>query len=135
MNKRIAATWGQFLRYGVSGGVAFVVYFVLLFFGTEYLSFHHLVSLVFAYVISIIVNFTISRFFVFRSKNVAILKEAVSFFLVAMVGLVLQALIVWIGVEGFEMNYLLMNILASGAVYGVSFTLNKFLTFRNARPD
>jgi putative flippase GtrA len=49
-----------------------------------------------------------------------------------MVGLVLQALIVWIGVEVFAWNYLLMNILASGVVYGVSFTLNKFLTFRNA---
>jgi putative flippase GtrA len=48
-----------------------------------------------------------------------------------MVGLVLQALIVWVGVEILELNYLLMNILASGVVYGVSFTLNKFLTFRN----
>ena len=131
MNKVISATWGEFLRYGVSGGSAFVVYFVLLFVCTEYLSFHHLVSLVVAYVISIFVNFVISRFFVFRSKSAAILKEAVSFFLVAMVGLVLQALIVWLGVEGFELNYLLMNILASGVVYGVSFTLNKFLTFRN----
>jgi putative flippase GtrA len=131
MNSKIAATWGQFLRYGVSGGSAFVVYFVLLFACTEYFAFHHLVSLVVAYVISIFVNFTISRFFVFRSKNAAILKEAVSFFLVAMVGLVLQALIVWVGVEILELNYLLMNILASGVVYGVSFTLNKFLTFRN----
>lgn len=131
MNK-LSNTWGQFLRYGISGGLAFIFYFVLLFVGTEYFSLHHLVSLVVAYVISIFVNFTVSRFFVFRSKNAAILKEAVSFFLVAMVGLVLQALIVWVGVEGFEMNYLLMNILASGVVYGVSFTLNKFLTFRDA---
>jgi putative flippase GtrA len=90
------------------------------------------VSLVLAYFVSIVVNFTVSRFFVFRSQSSKIWHEAFSFFLVAMVGLVLQALIVWIGVEVFTWNYLLMNILASGVVYGVSFTLNKFLTFRNA---
>jgi len=131
MNKTIATTGGQFLRYGISGGLAFIVYFVLLFVCTEYFSLHHLVSLVIAYVVSVFVNFIVSRFYVFRSKNANIFKEALSFFLVAMVGLVFQTLIVWIGVEIFEWNYLLMNILASGAVYGVSFTLNKLLTFRN----
>ena len=132
MNKALSTTFYQFLRYGVSGGSAFVIYFLLLFVFTEFFSIHHLVSLVFAYLVSIIVNFTVSRFFVFRSQNSKVLHEAFSFFLVAMVGLVLQAVIVWIGVEVLTWNYLLMNILASGVVYGVSFTLNKFLTFRNA---
>lgn len=132
MSKLLKGTWGQFLRYGVSGGAAFLVYFVLLFVFTEYLSFHHLFSLFVAYVFSILVNFVISRLFVFKSKNGKVFHEAVSFFAVAMVGLVLQGLIVWVGVELLHTNYLLMNVLASGAVYGVSFTLNKFLTFRNA---
>jgi len=132
MKKKLKETIFQFLRYGISGGLSFVVYFVLLFLFTEYGHLYHLTSLVAAYALSACVNFAVNRFFVFKSKNKKIWKEMISFGGVALFGMLLQAEIVWLCTEIFHWNYLWANVLASGVVYGVSFILNKILTFKNA---
>src|SRR5579883_2139979 len=80
----------QFFRYFLSGGSAFVVYYILLFVFTEYFHIYHLTSLVIAYLVSIIVNFLISKYFVFSSHDEQSSRQFVKFFGVAMVGLCLQ---------------------------------------------
>lgn len=106
-----------------------MVYFALLFVFTEYGHIYHLTSLVIAYVISIAVNFSISKYFVFSSHRQSSSRQLAKFFLVAMAGLCLQLLFVYVASGRFGLNYLIANVIASALVYVVSFTLNRTFTF------
>lgn len=123
----------QFFRYFFSGGSAFLVYFALLFVLTEFFYIYHLWSLVIAYVFSIAVNFLISKYFVFSGEelkgNGKSSKQFMKFFGVALIGLCLQYLIVSF-LSGSGMQYLFANVIASATVYVVSFSLNRWFTFR-----
>jgi len=122
--------WVQFLRYFLSGGSAFVVYFVLLFVFTEYGHIYHLTSLVIAYGISIFVNFFISKYFVFSSHQQKSSQQFVKFFSVALIGFCLQYCLVLLFTQVIILQYLIANVIASALVYIVSFTLNRLFTFR-----
>lgn len=119
----------QFFRYFFSGGSAFAVYFVLLYVLTEYARLYHLSSLVIAYVVSILVNFLISKYFVFSRHDKPVHRQLFNFFLVALIGLCLQYLIVsyFTGLLGIQ--YLVSNVIASALVYVVSFSMNRSFTF------
>jgi len=119
----------QFFRYFFAGGSAFVVYFALLFIFTEFFHVYHLWSLVIAYLISMGVNFFISKHFVFSSGKGESSKEFMKFFSVALLGLCLQYFIVSF-LSGLNIQYLFANIIASATVYVVSFSLNRWFTFR-----
>ena len=121
----------QIFRYFFSGGFAFVVYMSILLVLTDFFHFFHLVSLVIAYVLSIFCNFTISKYFVFVDKKTRSMPQLVKFFGVAMVGLILQFLIVWSFTRYFSVTYLLANIFASALIFVLSFSLNKIITFRS----
>ena len=119
----------QFFRYFFSGGSAFAVYFSLLYLLTEYVHLHHLSSLVIAYLVSVAVNFFISRYFVFSRHDRNVHRQFLNFFLVALLGLCLQYLMVsyFSGLLGVQ--YLVANIIASALVYVVSFSMNRSFTF------
>lgn len=129
--KKTNNTYVQFFRYFISGGTAFMVYIVILFILTEYFNIFHLTSLVMAYAIAIIINFVISKFFVFQSKKEKYSSQFYKFFIVALVGLALQFLIVYVGTEYLYIKYLFVNIIASAFIYLFSFSLNKLITFKN----
>ena len=127
--KKTQNPWVQFFRYFFSGGSAFAVYFVLLFLLTEYARLYHLSSLIIAYVVSIAVNFLISKYFVFSRHDKVVHRQFLNFFIVALLGLCLQYLIVsyFTGLLGIQ--YLAANVIASALVYVVSFSMNRSFTF------
>lgn len=121
----------QFSRYFFSGGMAFAVYFALLFVFTEYGRLYHMTSLVIAYLFSIAVNFTISKYFVFSNHEQKFHRQFLKFFVVAMIGLCLQYIIVSAFTGILALQYLVANVIASALVYVVSFCLNRLFTFRS----
>ncbi len=121
--------WVQYIRYFLSGGTAFAVYFVLLFVFTEYGNIYHLTSLVIAYVISIAVNFTISKYYVFSNHHQKMKRQFAKFFSVALIGLALQYAVVFLLAESWSLQYLIANVVASALVSVVSFSLNRLFTF------
>jgi putative flippase GtrA len=127
--KKTGNFWVQFFRYFFSGGAAFVVYFVLLLVLTEYLHVFHLTSLLIAYSLSIVVNFLVSKYFVFSQHDQRSSRQFVKFFVVALIGLCLQYLFVSFFTGSFAIQYLIANVIASALVYVVSFSLNRTFTF------
>lgn len=128
--KKSTNPWIQFFRYFFSGGTAFAVYFVMLFVFTEYFLWHHMVSLVIAYGLSIFVNFFISKYFVFSIHGEKSGQQILKFFTVAFTGLFLQYVFVSLFTGVFNLQYLWANVIASALVYVVSFTLNRIFTFK-----
>ncbi len=122
-------TYFQALKYFISGGSAFAVYFLLLTFLTEVFQIYHLTSLGIAYFLSIFVNFFISKYFVFVEKKNKSSMQILKFFCIAFLGLFLQFFITYFFTKFVDANYLIANVIASGFIFLVSFSLNKYFTF------
>ena len=79
------------------------------------------------------INYTLNYHFTFRSSKrhrEAVLKFAV----VASVGLVLNTLFMWVGIELIGAHYLLSQIATTGLVLIWSFSGNRFWTFEASDP-
>lgn len=74
------------------------------------------------------INYSLNYRFTFRSSKSH--KESISkFAVVAMVGLLLNTLFMWIGVDVLHLHYLLSQIITTGLVLIWSFCGNRFWTF------
>lgn len=77
------------------------------------------------------INYTLNYRFTFRSNKRH--AESVSkFAVVALIGLLLNTLFMWIGVDLLHLYYLLAQILTTGLVMVWSFMANRFWTFHVA---
>jgi len=79
------------------------------------------------------INYTLNYHFTFRSSKRH--REAVlKFAAVATVGLVLNTLFMWVGVEIIHAHYILSQIVTTGLVLIWSFAGNRFWTFQPSEP-
>ncbi len=82
-----------------------------------------------------IVNYLLNYHYTFRSDK-SHLEAASKFFSVALVGALTNTLLMYLGTEWLGLNYLLAQILATGAVLVQNFLLNRYWTFAPAvKPD
>ncbi|MCX7176004.1 MAG: GtrA family protein [Proteobacteria bacterium] len=118
----------QFVRYTGVGSVSALGHFGTLIllvqgFGMAAVSASAAGALVGAWI-----NYALNYRYTFRSSKQhreAILKFAV----VAVVGLLLNTLFMWLGVKIFELHYLLSQVLTTGLVVIWSFAANRYWTF------
>lgn len=79
------------------------------------------------------INYTLNYRFTFRSNKRH--REAVlKFAAVAAVGLVLNTIFMWVGVELIGAHYLLSQVVTTGLVLIWSFAGNRYWTFQSADP-
>jgi len=79
------------------------------------------------------INYSVNYHFTFRSSKRH--REAVpKFAAVATIGLVLNTLFMWVGVELIGAHYLLSQVVTTGLVLIWSFAGNRFWTFKSAAP-
>ena len=78
------------------------------------------------------INYSLNYRYTFRSSKKH--REAVlKFTVVAFIGLLLNTLFMWLGVEIFSMHYLLSQLVTTGLVFIWSFVANRWWTF-HVRP-
>lgn len=124
----------QLLRYGVVVGIAFPIDFGLLFVFTEYFHMHYLASTILAFSISMLVNFLISIFWVFRTRtDRPFWKEITAFFIIGFVGLGLTAVIVWFCTSILGVFYLISKLIAVCFVFFWSFGARRMLFMKHSK--
>ena len=107
----------QFLRYGVTGTIAFLVDFVSLYVLTEYCSLHYLISAAIAFLLSAVVNYLLSISWVFnRSRKDKPMLVLSVFILIGLIGFGLTELLMWLFTDVVSLHYLLSKIVASALV-------------------
>lgn len=75
------------------------------------------------------INYSLNYRYTFHSSKQH--REAIlKFGVVAGIGLLLNTVFMWLGVEVFELYYLLSQLLTTGLVFIWSFVANRFWTFR-----
>lgn len=120
----------QLFRYVMTGGVAFVADFGLLYFLTEEVGVHYLVSTIAAYSLGLMITYCLSIFWIFdkrSSKNWLI--ELAIFATIGLIGLGLTYLIMWLLTDMLHLHYLLSKIVSTGVVFIWNFVTKKLLLF------
>lgn len=119
----------QILRFGVVGGIAFVIDYVTLIVCKEIFNLNVLVSAAIAFTISVIFNYILSILWVFDvDKEKDKKKNFIIFIIFSIIGLVLTELIMWVGTDLMNISYLIVKIIATAIVMVFNFvTRKKFL--------
>ena len=116
----------QILKFGVVGGIAFLIDYAVLFVCEEFLKLGVLWSAGIAFTISEKVTVVINSVIVFDvNKENDSKKNFIIFIVLSIVGLILTEVIMWIGTDLIHINYLIVKIVATAIVMVFNFVTRK----------
>ena len=116
----------QFMKFGVVGVIAFVIDYGLLALLTEVFGVNYLVSATISFTVSVIFNYLASMRYVFTHKeDMSRRREFVIFVVLSVIGLIINNLCMWTGVELLGIHYLITKIVATAIVMIWNFVTRK----------
>lgn len=116
----------QIFRFGIVGGLAFVIDYAILILCREVLHLPILISSAIAFSISVIFNYILSIIWVFDvDKEKDKKKNFIIFILLSIVGLILTEIIMYIGTDIAHIHYLIVKIIATAIVMVFNFITRK----------
>ena len=120
-------------RYLIAGGLAFLVDFGILYFCTEVLHLHYLLSNVVGYSAGLAVAYLLNTRWVFSFRRYkSTILELLFFNGIVIVGLALSEAIMSLSVEILGLNYLYAKIIASFFVMIFNYVAKKYFLFSPA---
>lgn len=115
----------QIFKFGLVGGIAFVIDYVLLYLCTEFLDIHYLVSSIISFTVSVIFNYILSVKWVFDVKKKQDTSDFIVFIILSVIGLGINSLIMYVMVEIFDVYYMLSKIVSTAVVMIYNFITRK----------
>ncbi len=116
----------QFMKFGVVGVIAFVIDYGLLALLTEAFGVNYLVSATISFTVSVVFNYLASMRYVFTHKeDMSRRREFVIFVVLSVIGLAINNLCMWAGVELLGIHYLITKIAATAIVMIWNFVTRK----------
>ena len=124
--------FSQLIKFGLVGGIAFLIDYGIMVFLTEVFKIPSLISAAISFTVSVIFNYISSVKWVFdvdKEKN-SKTKELVVFILLSIVGLGINELIMWIMDKEFGIYYMISKIVATIVVMCYNFITRKLFLER-----
>lgn len=116
----------QLLKFGVVGGLAFIIDYLILIICKELLGFNVLLSAALGFTISVIFNYIASVKWVFNvNKDKNEKKNFILFMIFSVIGLILTELIMFVGTNIINISYLIVKIAATAIVMVFNFITRK----------
>ena len=115
----------QILKFGIVGGIAFIIDYALLYVCTEYLNIYVLYSSIISFSISVIFNYIMSIKWVFDVNHQQTYKDFTIFIIFSIIGLGINQLIMYLGIERLHIYYMLVKIASTGIVMVYNFITRK----------
>ena len=123
----------QMIKFGFVGFLCFFIDYGIMVLLTEVAGIVYLVSSACSFTVSVIVNYILSVTFVFETdKEKSRIKEFIVFVFLSIIGLGINQLCMWFGVELLHISYLIVKIGATAVVMVYSFTCGKLIIEKNA---
>ncbi|MEA2112785.1 MAG: GtrA family protein [Patescibacteria group bacterium] len=120
----------QFIIYGLVALIPTFVDFSLIYLLTEFMGVYYMYSLVIAFVIASVVSYLSQKRFTFRNESKKYANQLVIFFSISLVGLLINAGIVFGTVECLGLWYIFGKIAATAVTYVWNFFAHKQITFK-----
>lgn len=128
----------EFIRYLLVGGTAFIVDFTLLYVFKTYVLYNIVagiyISTALGFVGGLIYNYVLSLLYVFESAKEnhkgKDIRSFIIFTIIGVVGLILTELGMYVGVELFAINYLIVKVFVAGVVLIWNYGIRKILIFK-----
>lgn len=130
MNQPNFAMSRQFVMFCMLGAVGTLAHYIVLVGGVE-LGIRPVVSSTLGFTVGALVNYTLSYYCLFHSES-SHPETMAKFFTVAVIGLVINSLVLSWTMYNLGLHYLLGQGLATGLVVLWNFTCNRWWTFRKA---
>ena len=116
----------QLVKFGFVGGIAFLIDYGFLYIFTEYFHLYYFVSSILSFSISVIFNYVASVIWVFDvDKEKSKVRNFIIFIFLSVVGLAINQLIMWFGVEVLSYYYRLVKLVATFIVMVFNFVTRK----------
>ena len=116
----------QLFKFGIVGGIAFVIDYGLLYLLTEKIGIYYLVSSLISFSVSVIFNYIASVLWVFDvDKEKSKVRNFIYFIGLSIVGLGINELIMWGGVDKLHIYYMLVKLFATAVVMVFNFITRK----------
>ena len=117
----------QILKFGLVGGLAFVIDYGLMILLTEVFGINYLISSAVSFSVSVIFNYLLSIFWVFdvSGSNRGQKENFVIFLVLSLIGLGLNQLLMWLGSDLMGLHYMLTKIGATAIVMVYNFITRK----------
>ena len=126
----------QFVRYGLVSVIALAVDFGCMVLLVELFSIHYLVAATASFISGLVVNYLLSRAWVFTDRKYeSRVKEFIVFTGIGIVGLLLNNSIMWLAVEKIGIYYIFSKIIATILVFFWNFGLRKMLVFKEVKTE
>ena len=118
----------QIIKFGIVGGLCFVIDYGLLIFLTEVISINYLISSGISFSASVIVNYILSLKYVFETdkKNNKV-KECLIFIVLSIIGLGINQVNMWSCVDKLKIFYMIAKIAATIIVMVYNFVTRKLI--------
>ncbi len=120
----------QIERFTITGGFSFIVDYSILIALTEFAGLNYLLAATIAFCVGVIIVYLLSIFWVYDYKakgRMNRLSIAIPFVTLAVIGLGINNLIMYLGVEFFLIHYALCKIIATAIVMVFNFITRKLL--------
>lgn len=115
----------QLFRFGIVGGLAFLIDSGVLFVLTEYLNVYYLVSSVISFIVSLIFNYILSILWVFDVKKKQTIKEISLFVILSVIGLGINQVVMYVGADILNIYYMICKIISTFIVMVYNFITRK----------
>lgn len=119
-----------FIFYIVFAGIATIIDWASFAFSTYSMNLHYILSVIISFTLGSITNFSLNKYFNFKNKYKKISIQFILFLLVAIIGLIITILLMYLFVDVLLINKLISRIITTGIVLFYSFLGHKFITFR-----
>ncbi|WP_165062300.1 MULTISPECIES: GtrA family protein [unclassified Adlercreutzia] len=116
----------QFAKFGVVGGIAFLIDYGVMVFLTEVFGINYLISATISFTVSVIFNYLASMRYVFTHKeDMSRRREFIIFIVLSVIGLGLNDLLMWVFTGLLGVTYLISKIIATAFVTVYNFVTRK----------
>ena len=123
----------QMIKFGFVGFLCFFIDYGIMVLLTEVAGIVYLVSSACSFTVSVIVNYILSVTFVFETdKEKSRIREFIVFVFLSIIGLGINQLCMWFGMELLHISYLIVKIGATAVVMVYNFISRKLIIEKKA---
>lgn len=116
----------QIFKFGIVGGICFLIDYIILFICTDIFNIYYLISSIISFTISTVFNYILSVKWVFNVKRQNEKKKNFIIFVTfSVIGLILNQIIMWFGVEILSIYYMITKIISTIIVMVFNFITRK----------